>query len=193
VSDLPLPDHYEALQLSPRADRDTIERVFRHLAKRIHPDNPRTGDAERFSRVLEAFQILSDPESRARYDAGYEERQESRWRTFTEAAVDSGPESDSLMRSSILALLYRARRNDPDRPGVGTVELERLLDCPEEHMKFHIWYLRENGWVERLDTGMLAITASGVDRVMEGSEDGGAGALRLRPASGGDQAKRASA
>jgi curved DNA-binding protein CbpA len=193
VPDVTLPDHYEVLQLSPRADRDTIERVFRHLAKQIHPDNPDTGNAERFSQVLEAFQVLSDPESRARYDAGYEERRETRWRAFTAAAVDSGPEADSRMRSSILALLYRARRNDPDRPGVGTVELERLLDCPEEHMKFHIWYLRENGWVERLDTGMLAITASGVDRAMEGSEDGGAGALRLRSASGGDRAKRASA
>jgi curved DNA-binding protein CbpA len=50
MPDLPLPDHYEALQLSPRADRDTIERVFRHLAKRLHPDNPQTGDAESDSR-----------------------------------------------------------------------------------------------------------------------------------------------
>lgn len=32
-------DHYEVLQLSPRADQDTIQRVFRHLAKRLHPDN----------------------------------------------------------------------------------------------------------------------------------------------------------
>ena len=34
-------------------------------------------------------------------------------------------------------------------------------------MKFHIWYLKENGWVERLDTGQYAITAGGVDKVME--------------------------
>jgi curved DNA-binding protein CbpA len=34
----PTADHYETLQVSPRADRDTIERVFRLLAKRYHPD-----------------------------------------------------------------------------------------------------------------------------------------------------------
>ena len=43
-----LPDHYEALQVSPRADGDTIDRVFRHLAKRLHPDNQESGDAEIF-------------------------------------------------------------------------------------------------------------------------------------------------
>ena len=31
-------DHYEVLQISPRADQDTIHRVFRHLAKRYHPE-----------------------------------------------------------------------------------------------------------------------------------------------------------
>jgi hypothetical protein len=50
---------------------------------------------------------------------------------------------------------------------MGGVHLEQILGCPEEHMTFHLWYLRENGWVQRLDNGMLAITASGVDRVME--------------------------
>ncbi|MEO7964396.1 MAG: J domain-containing protein, partial [Gemmatimonadaceae bacterium] len=39
MTSAPLPDHYETLQVSPRADQETIERVFRHLAKRYHPDN----------------------------------------------------------------------------------------------------------------------------------------------------------
>ena len=34
-------------------------------------------------------------------------------------------------------------------------------------MTFHLWYLRENGWIQRLENGMLAITVSGVDRVAE--------------------------
>ena len=32
-------DHYEVLQVSHRADLQTIQRVYRHLAKRYHPDN----------------------------------------------------------------------------------------------------------------------------------------------------------
>jgi hypothetical protein len=34
-------------------------------------------------------------------------------------------------------------------------------------MEFHIWYLREKGWVLRTDNGDFAITASGVDAVLE--------------------------
>jgi hypothetical protein len=50
-------------------------------------------------------------------------------------------------------------------PGMGQVELEKLLDLSPEHLAFHLWYLREKGWIQRLETGMLAITADGVDQV----------------------------
>ena len=160
-------DHYEALQLSPRADVDTIGRVFRHLAKRFHPDNPDSGDAERFKQVMEAFEVLSQPETRATYDARYERTREARWRVFDKETSASDVAADRRVRTVILSLLYSARRNDPERAGIGPVELERLLGCPEEHMTFHVWYLRENGWIQRLDSGALAITASGVDRVLE--------------------------
>ena len=36
-------DYYEDLQVSPNADQETIERVYRLLAKRYHPDNHLTG------------------------------------------------------------------------------------------------------------------------------------------------------
>jgi curved DNA-binding protein CbpA len=64
-------DCYEAMQLSPRADAETISRVYRLLAARYHPDNRETGNSEKFIRLSEAYQILSNPEKRARYDAGY--------------------------------------------------------------------------------------------------------------------------
>jgi len=63
-------DCYEVMQLSPNADGETISRVYRLLAARYHPDNRETGDSEKFLRLSEAYQILSDPEKRARYDAG---------------------------------------------------------------------------------------------------------------------------
>ena len=44
---------------------------------------------------------------------------------------------------------------------------ERLLGCLEKHMEFHIWYLKEKGWIERTDTGGFAITAEGVDSAKE--------------------------
>jgi DnaJ domain len=160
-------DYYEVLQLSPRADQGTIQRVFRHLAKRFHPDNHESGDAERFKLVMDAFRVLSDPERRAEYDARYEDRREARWRIFDQGTVSNDVAADRRLRESALSLLYAARRNDPDQPGLGMIDLERLLGCPEEHMKFHIWYLKENGWIQRLENGMLAITASGVDRILD--------------------------
>jgi curved DNA-binding protein CbpA len=160
-------DLYEILQISPRADEDTVHRVFRHLAKRFHPDNADSGNAERFNEVMQAFQTLSDPEQRARYDARYEHEREARWRIFDQASATSDIVADRRIRNGILSLLYTARRNDPDHPGMGVVDLERLLNCPEQHMKFQMWFLKENGWVARQENGTWAITASGVDRVFE--------------------------
>jgi hypothetical protein len=160
-------DHYEVLQVSPRADHETIQRVFRHLAKRFHPDNTDSGDPERFKLVMEAFRVLSQPKLRVKYDTDYQQVRETRWRIFDQETSVNDVAADRRIRVATLSLLYTARRNDPDRPGIGVVELERLLGCPEEHMKFHLWYLKENGWILRTESGTFAITATGVDRVLD--------------------------
>jgi DnaJ-class molecular chaperone len=134
-----LVDFYETLQLSPRADRDTIERVFRHLAKRYHPDNQDSGDADTFSGIVEAYRVLTDPEQRARYDIAYERVKAAQWRIFDQETTRSEVASDARIRNAILALTYAARRNDNANPGVGSLELERTLGCPESLMAFHIW------------------------------------------------------
>ena len=67
-------DYYEFLQISPHADNETIHRVYRYLAARFHPDNPETGDPEKFFLLKSAYDVLSDPERRSEYDREYETR-----------------------------------------------------------------------------------------------------------------------
>lgn len=60
---------YDVLMVSPHADQEVITVVYRHLAKRYHPDTHGSPDAEaRMMEVNEAYDILSDPSKRARYD-----------------------------------------------------------------------------------------------------------------------------
>jgi curved DNA-binding protein len=158
-------DYYEVLQVSPRADRETIERVYRHLANRYHPDNQDSGDTEKFTELTTAYRTLSNPEERATYDVNYERIRETRWRIFDQQSAVSDIAADARIRTGILSLLYVARRNNNAEPGVGIIELERLLSCSNEILKFQMWYMRENGWIERLTTGHFAITAPGVDKL----------------------------
>ena len=61
-------DYYEFLQIIPSAESETIYRIYRFHATRYHPDNPVTGDPEKFLLLQRAFEVLSDPKRRAEYD-----------------------------------------------------------------------------------------------------------------------------
>jgi len=65
-------DYYQILGLGREAEPDEIKKVFRRLARETHPDaNPDDPQAEaRFREIAEAYEVLSDPEKRARYDRG---------------------------------------------------------------------------------------------------------------------------
>ena len=163
----PFVNYYEVLQVSPKADQETIERVYRLLARRYHPDNGKSGNAEKFDQLVKAFHILSDPKKRRDYDDSLEGIHPTSTRRQTETFTINGEEDDEKVYQSILFILYMARRRDAADAGVGIVELEKKLGVPEKYLEFHIWYLKEKGWIQRLDTGGFAITASGVDAVIE--------------------------
>ncbi len=81
-------DYYEILQLSPNADTETIERVFRYLAKKFHPDNKESGDVDRFRTIVEAHRVVSDPEKRAGYDVKHQDYWNRKWNVVSE--ISSG-------------------------------------------------------------------------------------------------------
>jgi len=160
-------DFYEDLQISPNADNETLERVYRLLAKRYHPDNGQTGSVERFDMITKAYQILSKPEKRAAYDATYEEVKARQWKTLSGASSSRRFKDDTRLRNSILSILYVERRNGSADSAIGLWRIEKMLGWPEKILEFHIWYLKEKGWIQLTDTGGYGITAAGVDIVEE--------------------------
>ena len=165
MNERPFVDHYEVLQVSQNADSETIERVYRMLAKRYHPDNSATGDAERFRDVREAFEILLEPGRRAEFDVQYDKDKTLQWQIFDQGVATGGREEDQRIFHGVLSLLYVARRRNPEAGGLGTIHLEKMLGVPREHLEFPIWYLKKRGWIETLDTGERAITVEGIDKI----------------------------
>jgi curved DNA-binding protein len=106
-------DFYEALGVPRGADQAEIQRAFRRLARQLHPDiNKDPGSEERFKEVSEAYDVLSDPEQRQRYDAFGED--------FRRVSPDADP--DAQRRS-------RAYAGAGARPGGGGV---RFTDFGDE-------------------------------------------------------------
>lgn len=162
------PDHYEILQISRRADLQTIHRVFRIMASRFHPDNPETGDVEQFLRLKQAYTVLSDAERRLEYDATLESKQEDGPKPiFQLKDFVTGVEAEANRRLGVLCILYTKRQTDPDHPAVSLLELEREMGFPREYLAFTMWYLRAKDFVTAADNSDYSLTAGGADFVEE--------------------------
>ena len=63
-------DYYEILGVSRSADEEEIRQAFRRLARKYHPDKTGNNNAaeDRFKEINEAYEVLSDPARRSRYD-----------------------------------------------------------------------------------------------------------------------------
>lgn len=157
------PDYYEFLQISPTAEPETIHRVYRYLAARFHPDNQETGDPANFFLLQQAYQVLSNPDSRAAYDATRQQSQPAPLSTWIDFMDNM--EGELNRRLALLAVLYFQRRSNPYTPEVHFLDVEQRLGFPRDYLEFTAWYLRTKGYITRGDNSAFAITAEGVDFV----------------------------
>lgn len=62
-------DYYEILGVSRDADKEELKRAYRRLARKYHPDvNKEAGAEDQFKEINRAYEVLSEPETRGRYD-----------------------------------------------------------------------------------------------------------------------------
>ena len=162
-------DYYEVLQLSPNADIETIHRVYRIMAARFHPDNPDSGDQDKFLLLSEAYRILSEPVRRAQYDALRGTEQRRPLPLFQARAFVDEKEGEANRRLGVPCLLYAKRRRSPEHPAITLLELEEVMAIPREYLEFTLWYLKQKKYIEMNQGADFSLTATGVDFVEEHS------------------------
>jgi curved DNA-binding protein CbpA len=158
-------DYYEFLQISPNADVDTIHRVYRYLASRLHPDNPTSGDAEQFKLLKNAYDVLSDRMRRAEYDAGRRRGPVQQEPYATTIDFMDNMEGELNRRLAVLAVLYHRWRSNSNNAEVSLAEIEERMGFPRDYLDFTLWYLQRKGYITKADNAQYTLTAEGVDFV----------------------------
>lgn len=158
-------DYYEVLQISRSADLETIHRVYRIMALRFHPDNTKTGNLERFLLLKRAYQVLSDPQQRAAYDAAHSKSDTRPLPHFESKDFVYGVEGEVNRRLGVLSLLYHKRRMGEGTAGMSVLDLENRMAFPREYLNFTLWYLRSKHYIMLQENSDYALTAEGVDYV----------------------------
>jgi curved DNA-binding protein len=156
-------NYYDLLQINPKAEIETIERVYRILASRYHPDNQQTGDAERFRLLTDAYQLLKDPVKRKEYDRQFEVSPAGPLPIFLGKEFTDGIDSEAKIRIGVLCLLYSKRRANPDYAALSLLDMENIMAFPRERLLFALWYLRAKRYVLQDDRSSFIIAAEGVD------------------------------
>jgi len=142
---------------------ETVQRVYRFMAARFHPDNRKSGDVRALSAAptgvrsavgLGAAGAVRRPECRGRQRAARYLRAAGfhRWH----GGRDQPP-------AGVLSILYHRRRRNEARPSLSLLDLEGRMALPRDYLVFTLWYLRAKGYVKAEDNSDFSLTAAGMD------------------------------
>lgn len=126
-------DHYRTLGLTHTADANAIRAAYRKLAKQCHPDVSELPDAHaRFVAITEAYEVLSDPNARDRYDRTRESPSPKRTSPQNEARYARATEARQRAARSHAEQFSRMRYEQFDQYAFDTVAgylVPKLLGC----------------------------------------------------------------
>lgn len=152
------PDYHELLRAGLQGDIDQsrLDRLYRSLASRYHPDKGDSESSEIFLKIAQAYQILSasqpvQPETGiTKPEQGFE------WMEQLRTLKDK--------KTIVLGLLCHRRISDYRNATVSESELESLTGLTSNEVGFILWYLRQKGAVTLTGDGSdHAISAEGID------------------------------
>ena len=175
-------DFYQTLGVPRNASQDEIQRAYRQLARTYHPDiNHDPGAEDRFKEVSEAYDVLSDPQTRHRYDAF--------GRDFRQVPEDVDPETWRRSRAGARAGAGRGGGRTRSSAGTGGFDFNSGGDIDIDDLLGGIFGGRGGGFGSRRGFGPIpgADTEAEIELTVEEAYHGGRRSITL---TGGDGTSR---
>jgi hypothetical protein len=168
-------DHYAVLGIEPKADAEIIQRAFHEL-------KAKTVDPEKLEAVHIAYEVLSDVALRRAFDRIKGVNQNEGDPKFTGLEFFEGFGRDTVLRVSILCILYDRRRTHPYTPTLSMRALENIVAASNDELMVALWYLKQRNLVINDDKSSLQITVDGLDFLEEKAPNASAVMPMIRPA-----------
>jgi len=175
-------DFYQTLGVPRNASQDEIQRAYRQLARTYHPDiNHDPGAEDRFKEVSEAYDVLSDPQTRRRYDAF--------GRDFRQVPEDVDPETWRRSQAGARAGAGRGGGRTRSSAGTGGFDFNSGGDIDIDDLLGGIFGGRGGGFGSRRGFGPIpgADTEAEIELTVEEAYHGGRRSITL---TGGDGTRR---
>ena len=156
-------DHYEVLELDPKASLETIVQAYAAFSAKYHPDNLETADPVKYDAVILAHEVLTDTMLRREFDKIKGVDADKEVFQFSGLAFFDALGRESSLRVAMLCVLYDRRRTSPSKPTYSLRQLAAILDASVDEMALAIWYLKQRSFAISDDKSNLQITVDGME------------------------------
>lgn len=153
-------NHYLLLGIPPEASQQQIKTAYRSLAKRLHPDRNGGSEtaAELFRQINEAYRVLSNPKTRAKYDRKLAARQATATETKNDRPAGEDPRRkfSRFLNNLLDALFGAAEKTEQTPPATASQQRPqpRKKEKPAFNFYYHLAVEKESSPYRRGDDGV---------------------------------------